>query len=722
MNIQALVNNDLGAPNSFDIRSSARKPVIMVIDDDSASRLQVRCTLETSGVTVVDVASGEEAVACFQANRPDLVLLDVVMPGTDGFMTCQAIRGLAGGAHTPVVMITALEDAATITRAFDVGATDFIGKPINLPILGYRIRYWLRSGAVLNELKISQERLFKFQGIARLGHWQRNLDNGDFQLTCHTPEMLGLRQPCDYQSLFANIVGDDRGPAMKLIDDACQAGLPFRVEYRVTLGDGCERVILNQGEVVDSDRQRLAVGTVQDITEMKQAEERIHYLAFYDHLTGLANRSLLREYWLKSLPHAQRNGKMIAILFIDLDYFKRINDTLGHPSGDKALITVAERLKNILRHSDIIARTARAEATSLISRIGGDEFTIIATEITTPGQIAGLTERILEVLACPLQLENIQVSLSASIGISVYPEDGDDFDTLLKNADTAMYEAKERGRNNYQFFQHAMNDAARERFQLSNRLRQALVDGQFALYYQPQFTNNGGKFTGVEALVRWLDPEIGVVTPDRFLPFAEENGFIHHINDWVILEACTQARKWVAAGLFDGCRMGINISGNNINFERLGKKIIAVLAETGLSPQYLEVELTERVMMDNTGEAIRMLLELKRIGIAIAIDDFGTGYSALSHLQQFPLTTLKIDKSFVRNIATSDTSLNLLHSIIGIAKSFNLKVVAEGVETEDQLSALGKMDCDELQGFLLSRPIPREKLEELLLSPQRAMN
>ncbi len=383
---QSHVNDDMAIPESIEIQPSVRKPVIMVIDDDYAFRLQVRFTLENSGFMVVDVANGEEAIACFSANRPDLVLLDVIMPEMDGFMTCPAIRGLAGGAHTPVVMITALEDAETITRAFDAGATDFICKPIDMLILGYRIRYWLRSGAILNELKISQDRLFKAREVARLGHWQRHLDNDDFQLTCHTPEMLGLNQPCEYESLFANIVKDDRMLARKTIDDACQAGLPFRVEYRVILGNGCERVILNQGEVVGGGQQRLAVGTVQDITEMKQAEERIHYLAFYDHLTGLANRSLLREYWLKRLPHAQRSGKMIAVLFIDLDHFKRINDTLGHPSGDKALITVAERLQGILRHSDIVARTARDEATSLISRVGGDEFTIIATEITSPGQ------------------------------------------------------------------------------------------------------------------------------------------------------------------------------------------------------------------------------------------------------------------------------------------------------------------------------------------------
>ncbi len=696
-----------------------KKPVVMIVDDDFSARLQVRFTLENEGFEVIEAASGQEALGLFRENQPDLVLLDVIMPDMDGFATCQALRILPGGSHLPVVMVTGLDDTETITQAFDAGATDFVSKPINMLILGYRARYWLRSGSILRELKISQGRLFKAQEIARLGHWERDLDSNTFQITCHSPEIFGLSHPCDYDALFAGIVTEDRERARELIDDACRTGLAFSLHYRVVLADGSERIILNQGEVVkgSSHQRRLVVGILQDITALKQAEDKIHYLAFYDNLTGLANRSLFREQWSKILPHARRNGKKVTILFIDLDHFKRINDTLGHPSGDKVLILVADRLKSLLRHSDIISRSSTDQPSPLISRVGGDEFTILATDITTPNQVTSLAERIVEVLNQPFELDGQVINLTASIGISIYPDDGDDIDMLLKNADTAMYEAKDNGRNSFQFYQSAMNDAAMERFHLGNRLRTALNNGEIVLYYQPLFSNNNGnKFIGVEALIRWLDPEKGLIPPDKFLPFAEENGFIHNINEWVIQEACVQAQKWVAAGLFTDCRMGINISGNRINFIQLGANIIATLAETGLAPQYLEVELTERVMMDNTDDAITMLQQLKDIGVAIAIDDFGTGYSALSHLQLFPLTTLKIDKSFIQNIATTDNGLSLMLSIIGIAKSFDLKVVAEGVETEDQLSAIGKMDCDVLQGYLLSRPIPRDKLEALLHS------
>jgi len=702
---------------TFPTACSPQASIVMVVDDDFSARLQVRFTLENEGYEVVEAASGQEALDLFMENQPDLILLDVIMPDMDGFATCRALRTLPGGAHLPVVMVTGLEDTETINQAFDAGATDFVSKPINMLILGYRTRYWLRSGVILRELEISQGRLFKAQDIARLGHWQRDLDTGIFEITSHTPEMFGLSRPGDFEALFTGIVSEDRDRARDQIDDACRMGHDFSVTYRIVLEDGSERIILNQGEIVGGDphQRRLAVGILQDITALKQAEDKIHYLAFYDNLTGLANRALFREHWSKIFPRARRNGKKVAVLFIDLDHFKRINDTLGHPAGDKVLILVADRLKTVFRHSDIISRSSDGSS-ALISRVGGDEFTILATDITTSNQVTFLAERIVEALNQPLQLDGQLINLTASLGISIYPEDGDDIDTLLKNADTAMYEAKDNGRNSFQFFQSAMNDAAMERFHLGNRLRDALENGEIVLYYQPLFSNANGKLTGVEALIRWLDPEKGLILPDKFLPFAEENGFIHKINDWVIQEACTQAQKWVAAGLFTDCRMSINISGNRINFKQLGANIIATLAQTGLAPEQFEVELTERVMMENTDEAIKMLAQLRNIGVSIAIDDFGTGYSALSHLQLFPLTTLKIDKSFVQNIATADKDLSLLLSIIGIAKSFDLKVVAEGVETEGQLSALGEMDCDYLQGYLFSRPITREKLEERLRS------
>ncbi|MGD9949003.1 MAG: putative bifunctional diguanylate cyclase/phosphodiesterase [Desulfobulbus sp.] len=659
------------------IIADARRPLIMVVDDDVSARLQLRFTLENAGYAVVEAANGEEALARFGEQPPVLVLLDIIMPDMDGFETCRRLRQTPGGEHTPVVMVTGLEDPETITSAFDVGATDFISKPINMLILGYRVRYWLRSGSILNDLKVSQQRLFKAQQIARLGHWELHLETGKFHICARDPVQFGVSNPHRYESLFEQIALAERHAVKHFLQEAQTEGRSFSLNYRIVLPSGQERIIFNQGEIVHDRKGKphMLVGVVQDITELKQAEDQIRYLAFYDSLTGLANRTLFREKWANIQPQASRSGKKIAVLFIDLDHFKRINDTLGHPVGDKVLITVADRLKGVLRQSDVVSRVNTEQPISIISRLGGDEFTVLSANFNALDQIAKLAERITQIIEQPILLNNQPIALSASVGISVYPDDSDDLDILLKNADTAMYEAKEKGRNNFQFFQHQMNDAANARFQLANSLRRALQNNEFELYYQPQFCNLNKKITGVEALIRWQDPKKGLVLPLEFLPFAEENGIIHAINDWVILRACTQASLWVKAGLFAGCRMAVNISGQNVNFKKLASRIMEVLKETGLEPQYLELELTERVMMDNTDEAVDSLQQFKEMGITIAIDDFGTGYSALSHLQIFPLTTLKIDKSFVQNISAQNNSLSLLQSIVGIAKSFDLKVI-----------------------------------------------
>lgn len=695
-----------------------KKPVVMVVDDDFSARIQMRAALENFGFTVSEAANGLAALDNFKKQPPELVLLDVLMPELDGFETCRRIRTLPGAEHTPVVMVTGLEDIESIHRAFETGATDFIGKPINWTILGYRVRYWLRSGTTLHNLDISQKRLSKAQHIARLGHWERDLKSGHFNVSTQIPQLLGISDPSRYEGLFELIVPEDKGRVMEMIDSACRTEKPFSINYRVRLPDGTEGSIHNQGEI-DFDEARgsaLMLGTVQDITEMKEAEDQIRYLAFYDNLTGLANRSLFREHWSKVVSHAQRKNSKVAIIFLDLDHFKRINDTMGHPAGDKLLKTIAERLKQTLRTSDILARPALEDATFLISRLGGDEFTILAEDITSLDHVTHLAQRLNKVISRPLTLENQEISVTASIGISLYPEDGEDIDILLKNADTAMYEAKGKGRNNYQFFQKDMNDAAQARFNMENSLNNALEKNEFILYYQPQFESAGLQLTGAEALLRWHHPEWGMVPPDKFLPFAEESGFIHKINDWVIEEACRQARAWVGAGFFSDCRVAVNISGNNINFKTLTTTVIEILKRTGLEPHYLEIELTERVMMENTSAAVIALREFKEMGISIAIDDFGTGYSALSHLQIFPLTTLKIDKSFVQNIETAGNNLSLLQAIIGIAKGFDLRVVAEGVETEEQYKNLLRMKCDDLQGFLLGRPVPNEELEEKMRS------
>jgi diguanylate cyclase (GGDEF)-like protein len=698
-----------------------RQPLILIVDDEESVRLPIRFTLENFGFDVIEAASGAEVLDVLADQRPDLILLDIVMDGLDGLETCMEIRQRPGGGYLPVIMMTGLEDEKTIIESFDAGATDFVAKPLNLLVLGYRVRYWLRSSNALTDLHRSEQRLSKAQQIAKLGQWEWNLDTGDILVSSNSPETFGLTRSTTFTELIKSIHEDDRVAVKDELTRAKDTKEPFNIQYRIAVTGNEDRILMNQGEFLEDEAsgEWQALGTVQDITEMKHVENKIRYLAFYDSLTGLANRSLFREHWKKLYAMNLRNPNLIAFMFIDLDHFKQINDSLGHNVGDSLLIIVAERLKATLRESDVIARSQFESESAIISRVGGDEFTLLTANLTSPENAAKLAERILDSLSEPFEVGAHQLNISGSIGISIFPDDGHDLDTLLRHADTAMYEAKKKGRNNYQFFHSAMNDAVQARFLLQNRLHRALDERELVLYYQPKYSNKGGKIKGVEALIRWMDPERGLIQPNDFLPFAEETNFIYAINDWVILEACKQAMVWVEQGIFNGCLMSINISGKSIDFMKLYQTICSCLKNTGLDPHYLEVELTERVMMQKTDDAREVLSSLREMGVSVAIDDFGTGYSALSHLQVFPLTTLKIDKSFIDNIERTENGASLLLSIIQIAKSLNLKVIAEGVETESQKTALGKMECDELQGFLLSVPVVADTIEKLLLKSGR---
>lgn len=691
-------------------------PLILIVDDEEAIRIPIRFSLENFGFEVIEAENGEEAIALFLDRRPDLILLDVLMRGVDGLKTCVALRNSPGGVHVPIIMITSLEDEDTVINAFYSGATDFVAKPLNLTILGYRIRYWLRASATLANLQRSEERLTKAQKIAKLGHWEWALDTDIIEVRSSTPGIFGLESSLSYNDFLNRIDVKDREHVARQINRAIKAKKGFYIQYSIRDTRGVERIILNQAEFVEKERgdNWSMIGVVQDITEMQHAERKIRYLANYDGLTGLPNRSMFREHWNKVRALQKRSSVIQGIIYIDLDHFKHLNDSLGHSVGDQVLIEVAERLKSVLPEAEPHSKARKVFVPSLLSRIGSDDFILLVTNLHTLEKIASLAQRIVDIIAHPFEVFRQELNLSASVGISIYPEDGEDIDTLLKHAETAMHAAKNSGRNKYQFFYQAMNDVIATQFMLQNKFRRALEQKEFTLYYQPKFSNKRGDIKGVEALIRWQDPEEGIVSPNEFLPFAEENNLIHEINDWVIHEACAQAKKWVSADLFHGCRMSLNISGRGIDFPALQETICGCLKKMDLDPRFLEIELTERVMMENTEEAKKILMYLKEIGVSIAIDDFGTGYSALSHLQLFPLTTLKIDKSFIQNAETTKNGLTLLLSIINIAKSLELKVVAEGVETVEQKHVLGTMDCDELQGYLMSYPQPAGDIEEKL--------
>jgi len=443
------------------------------------------------------------------------------------------------------------------------------------------------------------------------------------------------------------------------------------------------------------------VGISQDITVRKETEQRLAYLANHDALTGLPNRTLFNDRLNHALAHGERYKLGLAILFLDLDRFKVINDTLGHDIGDQLLQNLAQRLTKSLRGSDTVARW------------GGDEFTILVDELNSPQDAVAVARRVLDVLTEPFMLNGHEIFVTCSIGITLYPKDGRDAQALLSNADAAMYRAKEKGRNNYQFYTAAMNASALERLRLESDLRRALEREEFFLHYQPKVEIRTGRIVGVEALIRWDHPTLGMVSPQQFIPLAEETGLIVPIGEWVLRTACTQNQAWHSAGVCS-IRMAVNISAQQFKKENLTEAVIRILDETGLPHDLLELEITESVMMQDMERAVAVLTELSARGIRFSIDDFGTGYSSLVYLKRLPIDILKIDRSLVSQMPEDPDDTAIAAAIISMGKSLNLQVIAEGVETEQQLAFLLQQGCDEAQGFLFSRPVAANKMTELL--------
>jgi len=447
----------------------------------------------------------------------------------------------------------------------------------------------------------------------------------------------------------------------------------------------------------------LVISAVRDISERKEFESRILHQATHDALTGLPNRGLFSELVARAMTRATRSEKLLAVLFLDLDGFKNINDTLGHEAGDELLKEVASRLLGVLRQDDVVGRQ------------GGDEFTLLLQGVSVVQDVMQIAEKMLTAVAVPFHLGSQQMHVTASIGITVFPFDDTDVGSLLRNADTAMYQAKEDGKNCFRFYTASMNAAMRERMEIENGLRVALEQGQFSLHYQPQTVIESGAVVGVEALLRWNHPEQGMISPARFIPVAEESSLIVPIGEWVMRTACQQAMRWREMGL-PQMKVAVNLSARQFRQPDLLEMIGRILEETGLDPRsgMLELELTESMVMRNVEESVVTLNRLHQMGLQLSIDDFGTGYSSLSYLKRFPINTLKIDQSFVRDITTDPDDAAIAAAIVGLAHSLKLNVIAEGVETREQLDFLRAIACNEAQGYYFSRPLPPDALEKFL--------
>jgi len=451
---------------------------------------------------------------------------------------------------------------------------------------------------------------------------------------------------------------------------------------------------------------RVCRTSISDITERKRAEETIQHLAYYDPLTDLPNRTLFHDRLNQALVRARRSHQKLAVMFLDLDRFKIVNDTLGHAIGDCLLQGVARRLISCIRETDTLAR------------LGGDEFMLLLPGISCAEDAIKAAQRILETFRPPFYFDGRELHVTLSLGIALFPNDGEDVQTLLKNADIAMYRAKEQGRNNYQFYTPAMNAAALERLALENNLRWALERREFVVHYQPQVDLRTGQIIGMEALIRWKHPELGLISPRRIIPLAEETDLIVPISEWVLYTACSQNKAWQKAGL-PPVRMAVNLSARHFKHKDFLKTIAYTLRETGLDPGYLDLELTEGVLMENVEATATTLLELKAMGVHLSMDDFGTGYSSLNYLKRFPLNLLKIDRSFVQNVTTDSEDAAIVRLIVDIAHSLKLKAIAEGVETEEQLLFLRTHRCDAIQGYYFSRPVPAQVATQIIQEDRR---
>jgi len=453
----------------------------------------------------------------------------------------------------------------------------------------------------------------------------------------------------------------------------------------------------------------------QELKSRKEAENQIRTLAYYDSLTSLPNRTLFRELLERAITYAQANNFIMALLFIDLDYFKRINDTMGHHAGDALLQDVTGRLLKAVRISDYMVRPDANDMTNVLSRLGGDEFILLLYNLSSIEDAGKVANRILADLSMPFTLNGREVFISASIGISLYPNDGMNAEDMLKNADVAMYHAKIKGRNNLQYYAKSMTEAALEALVLEGKLRKAVENNEFELYYQLKYSFSGGAIIGMEALLRWKTADGGVVSPAQFIPLAEETGLIIPIGRWVLIEACRQSKIWYDQ-YHQPFVMSVNLSSRQFDEKNLIDDVIHALSVSDLSPNSLELEITESSIMQDPEEAIRTLHKLKSMGVQTSIDDFGTGYSSLNYLKRIPLDYLKIDRSFVMNIEKSTSDQAIIKAIVAMAHSLEIKVIAEGVETREQLKFLEQCGCEATQGFLHHRPQPAHEVSKSLSS------
>jgi len=679
-------------------------PIVVAIDDDAMILRAAAKALASAGMVCHTATTGEAGLRLIREHQPDLVLLDLVLVGEDGFTICREIRRTWSPEELPVVMVTGLEDLASIQAAYQAGANDFLTKPLHWKHLPFRIQHVLQANRAFKALQDSTRTLRSLfaahpdpiftvdaQEIVTLVHSGIHGEDNDQRPPLGTLEEL--LPPDLAEQVRAHCREAMAVPAKVLTLEITH---PFQEEPKFW-----------EGRFIASAEDRVLV-MVRDITERKVFEQQIRHMAYHDALTGLWNRHALSTTLERIFQDLQRSEgtpypKTAALLYLDLDNFKRINDTLGHALGDDLLKVVASRIAEVLRPTDVLARAESSDVES-VARIGGDEFCLILKSLSSPVDAGRVAQRILDVLRQPVLLEGHELVVTPSIGIALMPQDGRDADTLLKNADRAMYAAKENGRNRFQFFDPSMGSRLQERFALEAGMRRGLAQGAFHVHFQPQIDARTHAIMGMEALLRWDDPEMGSISPTKFIPVAEETGLIVELGEFVFREALTFSQCLQAEGL-PLIRVAVNLSSVQMLDPLLLDRIEHCIALTGADPHNLEVEVTESVLLEGSGQALAILCRMKELGITLALDDFGTGFSSLSYLHRYPFDILKIDQSFVQSLTDATQGRNLATAIIAMGKSLGMELIAEGVEHLDQANFLLARGCHKAQGFLYGHPM-----------------
>ena len=703
---------------------------ILIVDDNPVNLGVIVEHLEDHAYEVLVALGGEEALARAAYSRPDLILLDIMMPGMDGFETCRRLKEQADTADIPVIFMTALDHVSDKVAAFAAGGVDYVSKPFQLEELLARVQTHLALRRARLDLATQNHDLQQEIAARREAEEALRASEQSFRRLFETAnDGIALLDPetaiiVDVNARLAELIQRDRTDLigrrladlsafagvreLAVADDSLKRlGLFKSDEWLLSLPDGATVSTEVTATACEAGGRKLAQWNFRDVSDRKEAEARIRHLALHDPLTGLANRVKFFDRLQFAIAGARRNGSKVATLVVDLDHFKAINDTHGHPTGDRLLEAAAGRLQSCLRESDTAAR------------VGGDEFVIAVSDIARREDAEAVAQKLLGALVQPFSIDGEVLRISASIGVSLYPDDAGEPGGLMRAADAAMYRAKRAGRGLVRLFTPDLSIAGERWHVLSQDISGACDRGEFELHYQPQVNLRDRSIVGVEALLRWNHPTLGLICPDLFVPLLEERGMMVDVGRWVLETACRQNKQWQDEGL-PPVRIAVNLSAQQFYREDIVETVANCLRVSGLSAQWLELELTESLTLDDADATLQVMRDIKALGVALSLDDFGTGWSSLSYLRRFPLDRIKIDRTFIRDLAHHESTAAIVHAILELARRLGLDCIAEGVETEEQEGLLVQEFCPSMQGYLFSKPVPAAAMGELFRASDTA--